>query len=364
MLDGRTVRRIDPTLDPASRVSGKPNRLASNQGMSFQGSIVLGMGFVLDHAEAKAMVDRDPRNAEVIFPLLNGEDVTRSPQHAASRSVINFFDWPEERARAFAEPWSVIESRVKPERQRRGPDGEFALRRPLPQLYWVYGEKRPALVRRVVGMRRVMVIPGVSKTVLPVFVPTGAVWSHALFVFAYDDDFHFGVLTSAFHWWWTVKYASTMRADIRYTPTDVFETFPQPEYSEAVREAGQALDAHRHDLMIRRDEGLTKTYNRVHNSTETAEDIKELRRLHEALDAAVAEAYGWSDLELDHGFHETRLGVRFTVGQQAQTEILDRLLELNHERYAREQAEQATGIKPVRKRKGSAPGQTSMLGED
>lgn len=155
-----------------------------------------------------------------------------------------------------------------------------------------------------------------------------------------------------------------MRSDIRYTPTDVFETFPQPGYSDAISDAGRELDQHRRDLMIRRNEGLTKTYNRVHNPNDTSVDIQELRRLHTALDGAVADAYGWSDLPLDHGFHQTRLGVRFTVGSQAQTEILDRLLELNHTRYAREQAEQVAGTTKVRKRSRSTPGQISLMGDD
>jgi hypothetical protein len=198
---------------------------------------------------------------------------------------------------------------------------------------------------------------------MPVFTTTDVTFSDAVVVFAYDDDFHFGVLSSAFHWWWTVKYASTMRADIRYTPTDVFETFPQPEFTGPVREAGRALDAHRRDLIAKRDEGVTRTYNRFHEPGEQAVDIQELRHLHVALDTAVADAYGWGDVDLDHGFRETRLGVRFTVGPQAQTQILDRLLELNHARYAREQADAATGAKPVRRRARSAPGQTSMLGE-
>lgn len=54
------------------------------------------------------------------------------------------------------------------------------------------------------------------------------------------------------------------------------------------------------------------------------------------LDVAVRDAYGWSDLALDHGFHDTSQGVRFTIGPAARTEILDRLLELNHARHAEE----------------------------
>ena len=183
-------------------------------------------------------------------------------------------------------------------------------------------------------------------------------------VFAYDDNFHLGVLTSSFHWLWTIKYASTLESRIRYTPTDVFETFPQPEYTDAIRDAASGLDQHRRNLMISRGEGLTKTYNRFHDPDALGDDIGELRTLHASLDRAVADAYGWGDLVLVHGFHETQHGVRFTVEPAVQTEILDRLLELNHARYARDQADQATGPKPVGKRARSAPGQTSMLGED
>ena len=125
-----------------------------------------------------------------------------------------------------------------------------------------------------------------------------------------------------------------MRTDVRYTPSDCFETFPQPELTEAVRRAGGALDLHRRQLMLDRWEGLTATYNRVHNPKEEAADMAELRRFHVELDLAVAAAYGWEDLELDHDFWETRQGTRFTVGPEARTELLDRLLELNHARHA------------------------------
>jgi hypothetical protein len=113
--------------------------------------------------------------------------------------------------------------------------------------------------------------------------------------------------------------------------------------------------------MLERWEGLTKTYNRVHNPDEHAHDIAELRRLHVELDNAVAVAYGWDDLPMDHDFHETRQGVRYTLGPTTRTELLDRLLALNHERAA---AEAAAGL--TRQRRGGArrrrpvDGQTSL----
>ena len=103
-----------------------------------------------------------------------------------------------------------------------------------------------------------------------------------------------------------------MRTDINYSPTDCFETFAQPELTETVRTLGGELQAHRSALMLDRQEGLTKTYNRVHDPDDQSRDIARLRELHAPLDYAVRDAYGWTDLNLGHGFHETKFGTRFT----------------------------------------------------
>lgn len=88
--------------------------------------------------------------------------------------------------------------------------------------------------------------------------------------------------------------------------------------------------------MTARQSGLTKTYNRFHDAAELADDIVTLRALQVEMDRAVAGAYGWSDLALRHGFHETKQGVRYTISEAARRTVLDRLLALNHERYAEE----------------------------
>ena len=92
--------------------------------------------------------------------------------------------------------------------------------------------------------------------------------------------------------------------------------------------------------MLARQEGLTATYNRFHNPDERSQaaDIARLRELHVEMDRAVAAAYGWSDLALGHGFHETAQGVRFTISEAARREVLGRLLELNHQRNTEEVA--------------------------
>ena len=102
--------------------------------------------------------------------------------------------------------------------------------------------------------------------------------------------------------------------------------------------------------MINEQIGLTSLYNRVHDSTDQDRDIRRMRALHRDLDHAVQEAYGWNDLDLDHGFHTVRgAGVRYTFAPETADEILDRLLELNRDRY---QAEVAEGL---HRNRASAP---------
>lgn len=96
--------------------------------------------------------------------------------------------------------------------------------------------------------------------------------------------------------------------------------------------------------MLGRELGLTKLYNLVHDDKVASADVRRLREIHVEVDEAVAEAYGWGELSLGHGFHDTRQGRRFTIDPAVQVEVLDRLLELNHQRHAEELASgQAAG---------------------
>ena len=204
-------------------------------------------------------------------------------------------------------------------------------------------------------------IARVSKTVLPVMVQTGQIFSIDLNVFSTDNTGMLGLLSSAPHYWWAISRASTMKGDLRYTPTDVFETLPRPDVTDEMREIGDRLDTFRRELMLARQAGLTATYNLVHDQRCTDADIAELRDIHRAIDVAVVHAYGWDDLlaaGLDHGFHETRQGPRYTIGAVVRQEILDRLLELNHERYA---AEVKAGLHAKRTHKRSTEASDTML---
>ncbi|MBV1937024.1 hypothetical protein KUF83_10685, partial [Streptomyces sp. BV286] len=240
-------------------------------------------------------------------------------------------DWSEDRARSYPEVFSIIERDVKPERLKNN-------RKSYRDYWWQYAEKRPAMISAVKGLDRVLVVARVSKTGLPVFVPTGQVVSEQTVVFATDQLADLALLSSGIHYSWAIARASSLKGDLRYTPSDVYETLPRPTATTAMEDAGQTLDDMRREIMTERKLGLTSLYKIVHDPTESSSDIQALRSSHRQVDEAIVHAYGWSDLEPNHGFHETRQGTRFLINPTLGREIMDRLLELNHVQHGREAA--------------------------
>ncbi|MGW0517133.1 Eco57I restriction-modification methylase domain-containing protein [Crossiella sp. NPDC003009] len=344
-LDGRQVSGITPSLDPRSRTSGNPHRLVANAEQSFVGSYVHGPGFIMPPEEARLLIDRHPNNEEVLFPYLNGEDLNSRADCSAARWVINFRDWSLDEARKYRDCFEIVERDVKPDRA-RNPD------RQRREIWWRFTRPTMELYEKISNLDRVLVIARVSKTGLPLFVSTRQVISDALVAFAVDRDAYLTLLSSNIHFaWWTTKGESTLRKDARYTPSDGFETFAQPKLTARMDQVGEELHTFRQGLMLGRQLGLTKLYNLVHDSSYHDDEIQRLREIHTEVDNAVAEAYGWTDLDLGHGFHETRQGLRFTIAPEVQVEVLDRLLELNHERYAEEVAKGLPGEKRKAKAK-------------
>lgn len=287
---------------------------------------MLGMGFVVEPATAAAWIESDPANADVLFPYLNGEDLNSRPDVSASRWVIDFNDRSEAAAAAYRIPIEQVIERVRPERLRNN-------RRARRERWWQFAERAPGLRKAVAGLDEVLVIALVSKTVMPVRVRANQVFSNTLGVFATGSHADQAGLSSSLHQTWAIKYGSGMRNDPRYTPSDVFETFPRPPWTDRHAGIGRTLDEDRREIMLRRDLGLTKLYNFVNDPGVTDDrDVTRLREIHVELDEAVMAAYDWSDVPLDHGFHTYRQMRRWTVCPAARVEILDRLLEENHRR--------------------------------
>ena len=362
VCDDAPVARISSLLEPAGRAEGRPERLAENSGIAFQGCIVLGKGFVLEPEEAREWIEEDSRNVEVLFPYLNGEDLSVRPDCSPSRWVIDFKVRPEGEACTYSRPYKRLLEQVRPVRAK-------STRKPRRDYWWRFAENAGGMRKAIADLDEMLVIARVSKSVMLVRVSTRQVVSEQVVVFATDSYAQQAVLSSSLHQYWAITYGSTLGAGTRYTPSDVFETFPRPEPAPELDVIGRTLDAERREIMLRRDLGLTKFYNLVNDpglEAGTDPDVDRMRAIHVELDAAVAAAYGWDDLDLTHGFHTYRKMTRWTVPPATRVEILDRLLEENHRRAAAEAAAAAASGQSTsgsRSRRGRKPANSAQAQE-
>jgi hypothetical protein len=359
-LDGRTVQQITAYLFHAG-TNENPAILMANEGKSFQGCVVVGMGFTFDDtdrkgvassiSEMKALVARKPKNAERIFPFIGGEEVNDDPQQLNHRFIINFGDMDEGTARSeYPDLMRIVEERVKPERQKRGVklSSDQAKRA---DRWWQYSRTAKDLYDSIRGTKKVLAISQVTAQFAFAFLPAHWVFSHALNVFSFEQDAAFALLQSRVHEIWVRFFGSSLEDRLRYTPTDCFATFPFPRewQMDATMEAsGRDYYEFRAALMVRNNEGLTATYNRFHNPVEHDSDILRLREMHAAMDRAVLAAYGWPNIptacefipdyfdEPSEGGDAIPKSIRYRWPDLVRDEVLARLLKLNAERAERE----------------------------
>ncbi len=385
ILDGRSVRRISSYIVEGD-LDGSPQDLHANASTGFAGTEIFGNGFTFDDADSKKqayslalmseLIANNKSLEQVILPYLGGSEATNEPQHRARRYVIDFKDYPLKRVnsdidwlsashsqrRAFlsigevpedysdpvAADWpellELVRDRVKPIRDQ---DKRDVYRR----LWWRFAERRVELYLTIARLDHVLVVNrGATPHLAIARVPTGQVFSKTLAIFALSNHAAFATLQSRVHEVWARFFASSMKDDLRYTPSDCFETFPLPpgfEDASVVESAGHLYHETRAALMIARNQGMTPTYNRFHDALDTAPDIVELRALHAAMDDAVLRAYGWGDLadratptfltevaEDDHSYQG-----RLFWPARFRDELLARLLKLNEDRAAEERTE-------------------------
>lgn len=325
------------------------------------------MGFVLTPEEAAALIARDPRNRDLVLPYLNGEDLNSRPDQSPSRWVINFKTWPLRRgapgrwkgaerekvrlwlqagvvpddypepvAADYPECLAIVEKKVKPERSKLA--GGDATARDRARRWWRFARPTMKVYAAVASLDRLLVTARVSKYLAFSYAATNLVLNEMTVVFADAEEWLFGLLQSSVHESWALHHQSSLETRGRYTPSDCFETFPLPVKPDdgPLPDLARRYYRARQQLMIETNQSLTMVYNRVHDRTENSERAAGLRSLQVSLDAAVVTAYGWADLDLAHGFCQTKQGSRFTISDKARRELLERLLQLNHERYADE----------------------------
>ncbi len=368
-LDGAAVATINSRLT-AGAERAEQVRLTNNAELSFQGSIVLGLGFTLTPEERDALIAKDVRNAERIFPYLGGEEVNTSPIQSHHRFVISFGQMTLEEAQAWPDLIAIVREKVKPERDRNNRE----VRR---KYWWRFGEPAPALYESIAKLDRCLVTAQVTKHLCFSFQPTDRVFSQKLYVFPLPALTSFTVLQSRVHERWTWLLSSTMKNDLNYSATDCFETFPFPQPDPrtvipALEDVGQRLYDARAKYMLDEQVGLTITYNRLKDPSVTEPRIIELRRLHEEMDVAVLAAYGWSDIAVPP-FCIATDGDQKSL-DAFETEVIDRLFALNAQRAEEERALGITKMTPTRRTQrakkpkvaaeAGLPSQRSLFDED
>lgn len=370
LLDGEAVPSISAFLVSGSK-HNDPNRLNSRKGKCFLGVKIYGSGFTFDDTDKKGiaspisemelLLEKNPRNKEVIQPYIGGSEINSSPTHTHHRFVINFSEMSLERASLYPDLLKILEDKVKP--------GRDSMRRgKAKQVWWQWERTRPAMFERLSSLEKVITTSCHQPYWCLTIMESSLIFSHALMVFMFQEFSAFCILQSNFHEIWVRAFGSSMKDDLRYTSTDCFETFSFPpnwEKSTELEAVGKTYFEWRAQWMKNNNQGMTKTYSLFHNKEEEDHvDMNTLRALHRAMDQAVLNAYGWQDqVTLEYDFlldyeEEEEEGSkrkkpwRYRWTDDVCDRVLGLLLDLNQQRADEEEAERT--VVDVKKLKKSA----------
>lgn len=322
----------------------RPHALKANDDLCNRGCDVFGEGFVLSQDEVATWQRNSSASLRIVMPYLGGAEFNNDPRVESSRFIINFGEMTEDDAKMYGDAYERVERLVKPARK-------HVQQRDRREQWWLFATRAPVVGRYLATHSRCLAIAQLSKHIAFAFVTRQVVFANTLLLVLFDSDAHFAVLQSSLHAEWVFEWGGAMRTDTRYTSTECFETFPFPVSLNGLGGIGERYYAHRQELMSIRSEGLTRTYNRFHDRREQSEDIKQLRALHVEMDRAVVTSYGWSDLDIEHGFQSKKRGERYTLTESSRNAVIERLLDENHERYADEVKAGLHKLSPAKSRR-------------
>ena len=358
-LNEERVLAISPVLmESRNSVSLEElNTLSEVFGYCGMGSKPYGEGFLLTKQEGFHLRKITAVNQVIVRPYLGGNDIVDSPNSEPQRFVINFSQMELDECHQWTDVLNIVINRVKPIREK----DTNKLRR---EKWWQFERHAKELYASLKGLSRCLATLEVAKYLVFTWQPTDIVFASTCVIIATESDFAFAVLQSSLHEAWARRPGlSKLRQDPRYNPAECYRNFPMPRQTNnlwiahsTLSQVGRAYYAQRKNLAEQRILGLTETYNLIHSPQEDSQEFKLIRNLIIEMDNAVAAAYGWQDIDLGHDFHETKQGLRYTISETARREVLDRLLLLNHERYAEEVAQ---GLHDKGKKKGKSGGKTA-----
>jgi len=346
-------------------------QLIANQDLSNRGVQLFGAGFIVTRDEARALGLGTIKGLEAhLRPYRNGKDLTDQSRDAF---VIDFFGLSVDQARLrFPAAFQRLLERVKPERDQNN-------RESRKKNWWLFGETNPKLRKQLEGLSRFIVTVETSKHRTFQFLDSTILPDNKLVAFALGDACKLGILSSDIHVRWALSSGTLLESRPVYNKGFCFETFPfpvaTPEQRSRIRNLAEQLDAHRKKQQAQHaDLTLTGMYNVLEKLKSGAaltgkeKTIHEqglvavLKTLHDELDRAVLEAYGWSDLlplqDVVNG-NAAPASVGLATREDAQRALSDALLErlvaLNAERAAEEAKGTIRWLRPEYQAKGAVP---------
>jgi hypothetical protein len=352
---------IHPDLSVGANVAAAQSLLA-NGDLSNRGVQLFGVGFIVTRQEAASLgLGVVPGLERHIREYRNGRDLTSAPRDVL---VIDLFGLTAEDARQrYPAAYQWLLERVKPERDQNN-------RATYRDNWWYFGEPRRVLRRQIDGLPRYIATVETAKHRVFQFLDCAVLPDNKLVAIALQDGFHLGVLSSRVHGAWALAAGSWLGVgnDPVYVKSRCFEAFPFPDADTGltpdgagrIRALAEQIDAHRKaQLATHADATLTATYN-VLEKLRSGEPltVKEkvihehglvgvLKSLHDELDAAVLQAYGWADLTLATDTDK----------------LLVRLVELNAKRAGEEAAGTVRWLRPEFQRQAGQGQQVGIATE-
>ena len=350
---GVTLRESRGLLHPDLRLGANLDAafpLRANAGLSYMGMIPLGDGFWIDPLIAKQLATGvESSITPHIRPYRNGKDILYTPRGVLA---LDFFGLSEQQLRhRFPAAYQWLFERAKPSRAN---DKRKAYR----ENWWFFAEARPAMRAALADLQRYIGTTETAKHRVFMFLDTQIVPDQKIRVIATADASLLGMLSSQIHVTWALAAGATLEDRPVYNGSRCFEPFPFPtagdEQTGHIRDLAEELDAHRkRQQAAHPDLTLTGMYNVLDKLRSgeplTAKErvlheqglVSVLRQLHDDLDAAVLDAYGWSDLlpllRIARGNDAPAAGQTRDDAKRAFDEaILERLVALNAERAAEE----------------------------
>ncbi len=309
-LDNISVNTINSSLNSQISVS-KASSLRANKNFCFEGAKPNAKNFFISKEIVDEWLKINPKNQAVLKLFLDANDLTKELNGQPSRWIIDFENRTVEDASMFSHPFNYVREYVKPER-------DNCREKVLREKWWRFKRTHAAMRNAIAPLDVYFAVPAHSKWFI--FLPSQPDWlpGNSTKVVASNDYYVLGILTSKTHRTWVKAQSSTLKGDTRYTHNTCFETFPfpqtpTPKIIEKIRQTTLALHQYRSQQMEQKQWGITKLYNAYFD-----EPASQLYKLHQQLDSLTLQAYGFTP----------------------QDDILEKLLTLNHQLAAQEQAGQ------------------------